>query len=484
MNAIVRGGSAIALDDFRIAPRRRFALADAPSCGSFGSDPQFQAAWQPIAAQLGHEGQTSGAVAFAQESFCSSLSGLSQQFGVDYADALTAAGNFVTVAHTAQGAIAHVEGLIAAVQSGQPAPAIVSQMAGLVVGVGMAASLIAPGAGAAVMAGIALVGEVLGGIFQGPQGVTVCPGTTCNPAPTFVVNCQCFWDPIVHSPGGTGIANPNWRTFPKPGDVGPMGQPWYGAPGSQARLIDRVFPLYRQLECEQANGWQSGAMNLATLGLERTLALVGFGQAFLGAWKANAEYALNGLQAAADWQVLVQTVRAWNMAHDAGVGLDFPAVDRSMAITAPGIAGGFGASSCASYAGGQVVSSACLDATNPTASCPSLASMTATPSLLVGDVLNGSSTPTTDAPGGMIHINTGALRNVPQTLVLKSTASIATASTPSSPAASSSSTAATVVKGAAVVGAVGAGGVALYAAAHGLSFLQALRALGSKVRLP
>ena len=38
-------------------------------------------------------------------------------------------------------------------------------------------------------------------------------------------------------------------------------------------------------------------------------------QAFIGAWKANAAFALNGLQPQKDWKVLVQLLRFWNKSH-------------------------------------------------------------------------------------------------------------------------------------------------------------------------
>jgi hypothetical protein len=48
-----------------------------------------------------------------------------------------------------------------------------------------------------------------------------------------------------------------------------------------------------------------------------------FNAAFFNAWRANKEFELNGLKSQPDWHVLKTLVKAWNRAHEPGVGYDF-----------------------------------------------------------------------------------------------------------------------------------------------------------------
>lgn len=479
------------------------STAAAGACAPYASDSQFQSAFGPIANQIAAEGgaDPSGNVIFAQQAFCNSLQGLSSQFGMQYSDALAAASNFVAIAHTAQGAIQHVAGLMQAVQSGAPAPVVVSQMAGLVVGVGIATGIVTAGIGAAVMAGISLVGGLLGGLFQAAPGVTVCSGVTCNPPPTFVVNCVCFWDAIVQSPGSQTSPNPLWRHFPQVGDTGPLGASWYSPNANGGRLIDTVFPSYRQLECERAAGWAVQGTSGASVSAEQSTAIAGFMTAFLGAWMSNAEYTVNGLTAAADWQVLVNTARMWNAAHAPGQGFTFNPVPKSNLCTVGAVAPYGGTSpQCLQLVGGSSSTIACPSSSNPTATCPAPSAMSPYASMLITDALQQSTQPGTDVPNGVLSINTGPQLSVPQTLLITSGGAISSsasssssssappatagASSPSSSASSSSSAPSTATSPAAAlaVGAIGGslvagGAVAVYAAHHGITVGEALRRL-------
>src|SRR5579885_1686815 len=155
----------------------RVGLGDGGCDPSITNTSEFKAAWAPIEKQLRAEG------------------------GDD----------FVVAA-------AHIESLISAAQSGAPPSQVVGQVGGLIVGVLVATSAVTAGAGAALIAGLAVAGELLDkiGLF-GKSGVRVCDNVSCDPPPKFVVNCVCFYDPIVQSP-----SSPNWRKFPDPSN-----QDWF-----------------------------------------------------------------------------------------------------------------------------------------------------------------------------------------------------------------------------------------------------------------
>jgi len=336
----------------------RVGLGDGGCDPSITNTSEFKAAWAPIEKQLRAEGGDDFVVAAAQTTLCNSFSGLLNQPGVDPHDALNAASQLTTYAHTAVGAAGHIESLISAAQSGAPPSQVVGQVGGLIVGVLVATSAVTAGAGAALIAGLAVAGELLDkiGLF-GKSGVRVCDNVSCDPPPKFVVNCVCFYDPIVQSP-----SSPNWRKFPDPSN-----QDWFGPYVwfNRMRKIDAVFPEFRQLECEAATLYGSAPQ-------EQFLA------AFYGAWKANKEYALNGLNAAPDWQVLINTVRMWNLAHEDGAGYSFYPADPQYLLKPPGP----GDLRCTT---------------------PSILYV----STLVNDVLNNSNVPKDVVRNGRVFIHTG-----------------------------------------------------------------------------
>jgi hypothetical protein len=90
------------------------------------------------------------------------------------------------------------------------------------------------------------------------------------------------------------------------------------------RPIDAAFPYWRYLECRMgqvAQGQSPFGMTGAAL-----QNMLDFERAFFQAWKANEEYALNGLQPQDPGQVLINLLRLWNRAHT-GATLTISQVD-------------------------------------------------------------------------------------------------------------------------------------------------------------
>ena len=80
------------------------------------------------------------------------------------------------------------------------------------------------------------------------------------------------------------------------------------------RPIDAAFTYWRYLECRM-DQVQRGESQLGLSGNDQAM-MLDFERAFFQAWKANEEYALNGLQPQDPGQVLINLVRLWNMAHN------------------------------------------------------------------------------------------------------------------------------------------------------------------------
>jgi len=245
---------------------------------------------------------------------------ISQEIGVDPKDALGAAQKYVHVAHTIQGAIENVEGLVQAAEAGAPPSQIVQSFTGLMIGTLVATGALTAGVGAAIVGAVVVVGMILDklGLFGGhPSGTEVCPGITCDPAPKYVVNCICVYADPVTSP-----ASPHWKHFPDPNNTDDVG--WFkyetlvswhgdtwlhncgGMNGCKYRPID-TFGAWKWFECEQKLDGAGGD----------------FQKMFWGAWKANQEMLLNGLKPIDDWKVLVNVLRIWNRAHSAGSDVTF-----------------------------------------------------------------------------------------------------------------------------------------------------------------
>lgn len=79
------------------------------------------------------------------------------------------------------------------------------------------------------------------------------------------------------------------------------------------RPIDAAFHFWRYLECRMAQVAQG--QNPYGFTGSAAQAVLDFERAFFQAWKANQEYALNGLKPQSTGQVLVNLLRLWNRAH-------------------------------------------------------------------------------------------------------------------------------------------------------------------------
>lgn len=293
--------------------------------------------WASVQRQLGLEGITSPSSIHAVEStFTSAYTSLiapANGFGLasDPGSALDAAKQLTIVGQTALGAVTTVSGLIHDLSSETPQQIMQSFTGGLVA-LAVGAGAVSAGIGAAIMVGVGALLDVMGkaGLFGAPVGVQLqgCPGAYYDPPPTMAVGCVAgYCDPniVQVSPAST-----LWRSFPKPGDS--TDAPWFSpltearlgswknvewwwpssnsayATGGLGRPIDAAFPNYNWVE----RGAASQGISFSS---SPFLAGSRFMKGFAAAWRANAEYALNGLKPSDDTSVLLQFLRFWNRAH-------------------------------------------------------------------------------------------------------------------------------------------------------------------------
>jgi hypothetical protein len=277
----------------------------------------FDTAWKVVAGQIQAEGGDTTAVQTAASDFVDAYQQMtsgSAGFGVLTSDALKYAQDFTIAGRTVLGAVNHVQGLIAAAQ-GANTPAEVAQVfnmfTGTLVGAVVAAGAVSAGVGSLIVAGVGVAMELLassGLLGTAPTGTLVCQSggakMVVNPTPTIQVGCATTTSGKVINQGAA-----NWRTFPKKNSTIPGDADWFNASSSywhgdswggwpSLRLVDSAFPVYHYMACNQVPSELSG-----------------FNQMWTQAWTANAEYALNGLKAQEDAQVLLHCVRIWNRAH-------------------------------------------------------------------------------------------------------------------------------------------------------------------------
>jgi hypothetical protein len=288
------------------------------------TDPKFASAWTEINGQLSAEGlDTTGAKIALTDSFEQLVS---QGFGLQEDEAISAAKEYVKTGQTILGAVNTVKGLIDAQAAGFNPVQVTQAFTGTLIGLGGAAGVVSAGVGAAIVGAVGALLAILQqqGLFGSqPSGFQICPGIAdATSKPDFVVGCLGMWGSAV-SPGSV-----NWRTFPDPNaasdapwfatcpDNGCDTFDWKGAsygnhllvnPAGVMRPIDYAFEQYSAIEYLSAN--QTGPAY--------------FTPGFVSAWKANAEYALNGLNACptcqkwteSDAKVLVHFLRMWNRSH-------------------------------------------------------------------------------------------------------------------------------------------------------------------------
>lgn len=321
-------------------PRLRTGLGAIASFADLIAQPAGSAAWNPIQQQLKKEGASDFEIQAAQTAFYNSWSGLvtpatAGGLGLDAQSALNSAAQLVAMGQTTLGAVTNIVGLVQNAHNIPPAQ-LISTVTGTLIGIGAATGILTAGVGAAITAGVGLALSIFqsAGLFGGqPSGDEVCHGYFCN-GYVFTVNtvgpngslgCCCVFQ-YGNQPTRIAVNDPIWRNFPDVNNAddlnwfiaGKQINLWpsspagamFGTPGTPpgsatVRPIDLVFPQFRQMECNVAQGDPNDP-------------LTGFYKAFMAAWKMNAAYALNGLKPQDDVQVFLHTLNMWNRAHDEG----------------------------------------------------------------------------------------------------------------------------------------------------------------------
>lgn len=447
------------------------------------SNPDFQNGWNTVQSQLQSEGVTAaspGAAAdllqAAQLNYQESFTGIISN-NIDAAAAGTVgnmAAQFTIAGHTVAGAVNTIQGLVQTAQTGTPLE-IVTAFTGTLLPIAAGLGIATAGVGAAIVAAATLVFDLLDsvvGTHKPPTGQQIEPGcyTGADPAagiapPAFTIDYVMFLADVpqgAHS-GGTAILSPGtsqWRRFPSPNanpewfqvpTYGPWGNSFvsrmYGGefvaclwdksrggidPTISWRPIDLAFGVYRYLECEQSA--LSSDPNVAQ-----------FQQAFFSAWKANKEYALNGLAPQSDAQVFLHTLRLWNASHDGSTTVVLPN---------------------AGFSPSDDRSSPLFQGACPGSSAPYF-------SYLVEEALPAAESGLVSPDGSTLVLNSGASK---QALLM---ASGATGGLKSS--STGMSTAGKVAVGASLAGVAVVSGIGIYASTHHLAYNAAAKLLWRKL---
>lgn len=288
--------------------------------------PAFAQAWGGVQSQLLAEGNAVGssAVANAKISMINAFEGMqSSNPGLQNIEQYAA--NYTMLGTTVLGAVGHVQGLISAVASGNPVT-ICNAFTGAMVGALIATDAVTVGTGALITAAVGVAVEVLEavGILGGTPGTKLCAsGPSLSVAPTISVGCVGGYATMIQN------GSPLWRRFPENGGLNQGDSQWYsgativpfvesvvqwaGAPRGSLdnwvgspnyRLVDSAWPMWHYMMSAPVKVPQD------------------FWQAFLTAWKANQEFALNGLKPQSDAQVLIALARVWNRSHSSSLTYD------------------------------------------------------------------------------------------------------------------------------------------------------------------
>ena len=463
----------------------------------------------------------------AQNSYASAINSLSSSIPsgqISPATVIGAAQSYVAAGYTVLGSVGQIQGLINAANAGQATASVVQAFTGVLIGTAVAAGSVTAGVGAAIVAGVAIVSSLVASLFGQNKPSANVSGCKISPPPSYTVgSAYCMGDsspavpPAAAGAVPAGPVSAYWRRFPNLANAAdqawfkPFSQIGSWTSGSstdtwgvcytnfnqgisinsqQSRPIDEAFPQYRMLECEQQIGnlisavmipagsssvsasIQPGPGQLSNALPQPTTitvtpemqAFVQFQKAFFAAWKANQEYAINGLAPRADWQVLVQVVYLWNNAHDPGNGFT---------ITPPS----------SSSSPNDVTTPAFCSPTTPTYE-----------SLLVPTVgQQDSSAAGFNVATNSITINTGPVKASVVAASAQGGANLAastsrgggsasTAAGAASPSSSSSGSSALFVVGGAA--AILVGGTYLYGRSHGMTFKQTAEAAWTRVKRP
>lgn len=249
--------------------------------------PEANTAWASVSAQLSSEGAGQDVVTVAQQHFFNAFDQLANGgaagTGVQIQDMANAAQALVLNTDTIGGAVSNCIGLVSAglsLQNDVPiqvATSMMGSMASAFVGAEVASGAVSMGVGAAIMAAVAILSEIMDSIFgttqSPPQTHALCGGLVNNDVqPAWVIGCgsaqydasnwgsgsggaiYCLGDsmigqesiyndvcpscPVGSVPGGPGSTK--WRRFPKPGVSSPATGPdawWFAVtPTAQAAI--------------------------------------------------------------------------------------------------------------------------------------------------------------------------------------------------------------------------------------------------------
>lgn len=450
--------------------------------------PAAAAQWQSAQQLFLTEGTTTDWQRVAQQKFAQAYNeltiggqglGSGVMAGVGSLEKAASAATGLTISTTTiQGAATAVEGLVSAVESGNSV-AIVQAFTGAVIA-GLTISGVATmGVGAALAVGAELA-FALGAMLAGKVVASICGKDLTGTPPAFMWGCAWSYAQKVTAGPGSAV----WRKFPVPG--APNDQWWYDFPFGfckpsltdcpvdynhqwkssegitawwgcvppqvlgpdhatymYARPIDAAFREYKQLEYDLG----------ATGGLDPGYAE--FIRGYFGAWKANQEFAFNGLlppgtvegQWGADCLAAFgQYVAFWNAAHS-------PATTYTIQSSPNGFSDLLGPFSPPTDHRSFFVEQLVYEAAR-------------------------ISTPGVPPTGSMV-INTGPRPAVAQPPLHVGNCSLYGTCTPK---AASVSTSSKIVTGVAVAGALGAGAVALYAAVNKMAFQQAAGLIWKKAK--
>jgi len=282
------------------------------------TNPKFAQNWADISAQLTAEGFKSADINAAQINFTSEFEGLVNKATDLSADQVSDyAKQFVIAGRSVAGAIQNVQGLFNPGSVGADPIQVTQVFTGTLVGFLAAAGALSgvptAGVGTAIMAA---VGAVIG--MLDALGVVGPPkeGFFSFNTPTSV-------------PGAL-----NWNTFPDPNNAADAA--WFAQcmnQDSSGRWGCAFTDTSRNMSFESRT---PSGVNPATYNM-RPIDYLPFGNpsayynieylsshpdgpsnftaSYIGAWKANAEYVLNGMRAQSDSDVFIHFVRLWNRAH-------------------------------------------------------------------------------------------------------------------------------------------------------------------------
>jgi hypothetical protein len=461
--------------------------------GDFDADIAASAQWSAVQSQLTSEGAPKIDIDRAKDLFVNAAKGMSADMGVDTSKALDGARDLVFHGRTIAGAVSGVVGLIKAGGQNVPPMAIVQTFTGPMIAAAVSAGSISAGVGAAIVVGVALVFSALESLHLLGQPVAPAPrynvcGNESTWKPSWIVGCQPIYGLSPPAPGS--VISPNsskWLRFPDPlsnedwspgttyvnglnATVNRTNASWYlrshwnGGVVTKAAPVELAFPQFTRMMRDlppfvvpappEAKDDPTGHV-YSKANFSWPPAVLEFYKAFFAAWRANAEFSLNGLQGRPDWQVLRHLLLIWNRAHAPGTPVTIEARPNDLPDPNDQNSVNYNAAFDREVAGNGV---------------PYL-------SILVDDLARFSPD---DAPGGAIQIHTGPRKNVG---VVRDIGGLV-GNVVEEKSATSTSTGTKWFFGTLVVAGLTAGGVWVYSRRSHQSYVGAWKTIGRAAKKP